>query len=344
MDYIPVFIRSAQAQLPRSVISHLDWNNLFNSLIMQGDNNSEALNKMINEHSVNLGHRIVTSGGTVLPMKTYLRFTNSQVSVDGETVNVHGLTGPVGPVGPEGPQGIQGEKGDTGNSFIIHGIYPTLLSLETAVPVGEDGDAYFVGDEVNNTVYMWDSVSEGWSNVGPIRGPQGPQGPQGIQGPQGPQGPEGPAGDTTMFNDHIGNMTMHITAGERTTWNSKSNLALGETSTNAYRGDRGKIAYDHSQSAHQTIISGAATTVVSSNLTVSRVVVSDAAGKLAASSITSTILGYLSGLSSNVQTQLNGKLGTAATAADSNKVGGRKITVSPTAPSGPATGDVWIQY
>lgn len=33
-------------------------------------------------------------------------------------------------------------------------------------------------------------------------------------------------------------------------------LALGETSSTAYRGDRGKTAYDHSQSEHQTIIDG----------------------------------------------------------------------------------------
>lgn len=37
---------------------------------------------------------------------------------------------------------------------------------------------------------------------------------------------------------------------EKATWNAKSNLALGETSATAYRGDRGKIAYDHSQAAH----------------------------------------------------------------------------------------------
>ena len=36
---------------------------------------------------------------------------------------------------------------------------------------------------------------------------------------------------------------------------SKS-IALGTTSSTAYRGDRGKIAYDHSQSEHQTIING----------------------------------------------------------------------------------------
>ena len=35
-----------------------------------------------------------------------------------------------------------------------------------------------------------------------------------------------------------------------------ASLALGETSSTAYRGDRGKIAYDHSQSEHQAIING----------------------------------------------------------------------------------------
>lgn len=35
-----------------------------------------------------------------------------------------------------------------------------------------------------------------------------------------------------------------------------ASLALGETSSTAYRGDRGKIAYDHSQIAHQSILNG----------------------------------------------------------------------------------------
>ena len=41
-----------------------------------------------------------------------------------------------------------------------------------------------------------------------------------------------------------------VTTGEKYTWNNKSSLALGETSSTAYRGDRGKTAYDHSQSTH----------------------------------------------------------------------------------------------
>ena len=54
------------------------------------------------------------------------------------------------------------------------------------------------------------------------------------------------------FNNHNDDNTRHITTIERTSWNNKgsSNLALGETVSTAYRGDRGKVAYDHSQSAH----------------------------------------------------------------------------------------------
>lgn len=68
----------------------------------------------------------------------------------------------------------------------------------------------------------------------------------------------------------------------------------------------------------QTTINGAASTVVSNNLTASRVVVSDSSGKLAASSsITTTELGYLDGVSSNIQTQLNSKQATVNGAASS---------------------------
>lgn len=55
------------------------------------------------------------------------------------------------------------------------------------------------------------------------------------------------------------------------------------------------------------IITGAATTIVTNNLTVSRAVVSNSSGKIAVSNTTSTELGYLSGVTSSVQGQLNGK-------------------------------------
>lgn len=63
----------------------------------------------------------------------------------------------------------------------------------------------------------------------------------------------------------------------------------------------------------QDTITGAATSIVSADLTASRAVVSDASGKVAASSVTSTELGHLSGVTSAIQTQLNGKEPTITT-------------------------------
>ena len=68
-----------------------------------------------------------------------------------------------------------------------------------------------------------------------------------------------------------------------------------------------------------TTITGAATTIDTENLTVSRALVSDANGKVAVSATTSTELGHVSGVTSAIQTQLNGKQSTLTfNAPDSN--------------------------
>jgi hypothetical protein len=55
----------------------------------------------------------------------------------------------------------------------------------------------------------------------------------------------------------------------------------------------------------QATITGAATTITTSNLTASRALVSDGSGKVAVSSVTSTELGYVAGVTSAIQTQIN---------------------------------------
>ena len=57
--------------------------------------------------------------------------------------------------------------------------------------------------------------------------------------------------------------------------------------------------------AVQATITGAATTVTSSNLTANRALISNSSGKIAVSSITSTKLGYLSDVTSNIQAQID---------------------------------------
>ena len=65
-------------------------------------------------------------------------------------------------------------------------------------------------------------------------------------------------------------------------------------------------------STKQDTITGAATTITTSNLTGSRALVSDGGGKVASSAVTTTELGRLVGVTSDIQTQLDSKLTTSA--------------------------------
>lgn len=72
--------------------------------------------------------------------------------------------------------------------------------------------------------------------------------------------------------------------------------------------------------AKQATITGAATTITSADLATSRAVITNASGKIAASSITSVEIGYLDGASSNIQTQLNGKQASGSYAVTTNNL------------------------
>lgn len=74
---------------------------------------------------------------------------------------------------------------------------------------------------------------------------------------------------------------------------------------------------------HSGNLTGAATTITSSDLTANRALVSNASGKVAISATTSTELGYLSGVTSNLQTQLNG---TVKTTGDQTVTGSKTWT------------------
>lgn len=62
--------------------------------------------------------------------------------------------------------------------------------------------------------------------------------------------------------------------------------------------------------AKQATITGGATSITSSNLTANRALISDANGKVAVSAVTNTELGYLDGVTSAIQTQLDSKSAT----------------------------------
>lgn len=81
----------------------------------------------------------------------------------------------------------------------------------------------------------------------------------------------------------------------------------------------------------QATVTGTASTIVSTNLTGSRVMVTNPGGKASASSVTTTQLDYLSGVTSAIQTQLNGKQATitgAATTITSSNLTASRVLVS----------------
>lgn len=117
-----------------------------------------------------------------------------------------------------------------------------------------------------------------------------------------------------------------VYGGSPAKWQHQKLHASQTTNDSTVSGTNVDNALDNLKSAialKQDTITGAATTVVSSNLTPSRVVVSNGGGKLDVAVTTTTEIGYVNGVTSNIQTQLNAKQGT--------------ITLTTTGTSGSAT-------
>jgi hypothetical protein len=107
------------------------------------------------------------------------------------------------------------------------------------------------------------------------------------------------------LTDHFAMSSVNITGGSIT---GITDLAIADGGTGA-----SSAATALSNLGGQATITGAATTITTANLTVSRAAVSNASGKIDVSAVTTTELGYVSGVTSAIQTQLNAKQTTDAT-------------------------------
>lgn len=91
--------------------------------------------------------------------------------------------------------------------------------------------------------------------------------------------------------------------------NGSSDVTVNIPTTTSHISEGDNLYFTNARA--QAAITGGASTIVTSGLTASRALVSNANGKVAVSDITSTELSYLDGVSSNIQTQLNAKFPTA---------------------------------
>ena len=83
-----------------------------------------------------------------------------------------------------------------------------------------------------------------------------------------------------------------------------TNLVSGTSAKDAVN----KEQMDTALSAKQATITGAASTITGDNLSLNRALVSSSSGKVTSSSTTSTEIGYVHGVTSAIQTQLNNKI------------------------------------
>ena len=103
--------------------------------------------------------------------------------------------------------------------------------------------------------------------------------------------------------------TESLTASRAVISNSSSKIAVSATTDTELGYVSGVTSAIQTQiNTKQATITGGATTITSSDLTASRALASNSSGKVAVSAVTSTELGYVSGVTSAIQTQIGTKL------------------------------------
>lgn len=140
-------------------------------------------------------------------------------------------------------------------------------------------------------------------------------------------------GAVVLTQDDVGNGTTYVRthndftdAAKQQINTNKDNIATLDSDMEVAQGDittlKGNVAtLTTALQSKQDKITGGASTITDDNLTANRALVSNGSGKVAASVVTATELGYLDGVTSNIQTQLNKKLESAPVTSVNAKTG-----------------------
>lgn len=195
--------------------------------------------------------------------------------------------------GEQGPQGIPGSQWYQGTSITGEATSGTVFP-DSGVLNAVVNDKYWNTD--TNNVYTCvlggDSSTAQWAYVGNI------QGPQGNIGPIGPTGNPGTAATIQVGEVTSGDVASVENTGTSTAAVFDFVLPKGDPGPQGPQGPQG-------ETGDPADITGAASSIVENNLSANRALISDGSGKVAASAVTATELGYLDGVTSGIQNQLN---------------------------------------
>ena len=147
-------------------------------------------------------------------------------------------------------------------------------------------------------------------------------------------------GAVVLTQDDVGNGTTYVRthndftdAAKQQINTNKDNIVMLDSDMKAAQGDittlKGNVTtLTNALGSKQDKIVGGASTITDDNLTANRALVSNGNGKVAVSNVTNTELGYLDGVTSNVQTQLNKKLESAPVTSVNTKTGAVVLSAS----------------
>lgn len=155
-----------------------------------------AITNITNGHKVSITDKSGTKDFNVMNGTNGASGVSPSASVsktgDTATITIQDVNGTTSAKIRDGAKGDKGDKGEDGKSFTIRAQYETLEDLEAAHPTGTVGDAYLVGDSLNEEVpylYMWlqntSTQQYEWQNCGKIIGMKGDKGDKGDKGENG---------------------------------------------------------------------------------------------------------------------------------------------------------------
>lgn len=136
----------------------------------------------------------------------------------------------------------------------------------------------------------------------------------------------------TFSFDGSGDVSVTTTVADSSHYHNASNINAGTLSSDRLptvpiaKGGTG--ATTAAAALTNLGFSGAVTTIISSNLTASRALISNSNGKVAVSAVTATELGYLSSVTSPIQTQLNAKVNSTDCSSAGNRASGKIVTAA----------------
>ena len=225
-------------------------------------------------------------------------------------------------------------EGNMSNAFMITGggtgsSKPTVVDYNALVGKPSINGTTVQGNQTSKDLKLY---GDGNQPPYPVTSVNGQTGDVTIEA-GGVTSVNGKSGAVVLTQDDVGNGTTYVRthndftdAAKQQINTNEGNIAMLDSDMEAAQGDittlKGNVTtLTAALQSKQDKIVGGASTITDDNLAANRALVSDGNGKVAVSNVTSTELGYLDGVTSNVQTQLNKKLESAPVTSVNAKTG-----------------------